>query len=61
MMRDFLEKNHNKINEAQARDIVERCLKVLYYRDGRAYDKVKLFLTFKELILFAFNVLKFNL
>jgi len=61
MMRDFLEKNHNKINEAQARDIVERCLKVLYYRDGRAYDKVKLFLTSKELILFAFNVLKFNL
>ena len=43
MMRDFLEKNHNKINEAQARDIVERCLNVLYYRDGRAYDKVKLF------------------
>lgn len=42
MMRDFLEKNHNKINEAQARDIVERCLNVLYYRDGRAYDKVKI-------------------
>lgn len=41
-MRDFLEKNNNKITEAQARDIIDRCLKVLYYRDGRAYDKVKI-------------------
>lgn len=40
MMRDFLEKNENKITQAQARDILERALKVLYYRDGRAYDKV---------------------
>lgn len=39
-MRDFLEKNNYKLNEAQARDVVERCLKVLYYRDGRAYDRV---------------------
>ena len=27
MMRDFLEKHNNKINEAQARDIIDRCLK----------------------------------
>lgn len=39
LLRDFIEKN-NKITEAQARDIVERCLRVLYYRDARAYDKV---------------------
>ena len=39
-MREFLEKNNYKINEAQARDLIERCLKLLYYRDGRAYDRV---------------------
>ena len=39
-MREFLEKNNNKINEQQARDIIDRCMKLLYYRDGRAYDKV---------------------
>ena len=32
-----------RITEAQARDVVERCLKVLYYRDARAYDKVMLY------------------
>ena len=58
-MREFLEKNNNKINEAQARDIVDRCMKLLYYRDGRAYDKVKLFSALRELSLFPFNVLKF--
>lgn len=48
IMRDFLEKNNYKINEAQARDIVERCLKVLYYRDGRAYDKYSMAVVTKE-------------
>lgn len=40
ILRDFLEKNNYKLNEAQARDIIERCLKLLYYRDARAYDFV---------------------
>ena len=35
-----MEKNNNKINEQQAREVIDRVLKVLYYRDGRAYDKV---------------------
>lgn len=38
LMREFLEKNGNKITKQQAVDILERCLKVLYYRDARAYD-----------------------
>ena len=39
-MREFLEKNNYSITEAQARDVIDRCMKLLYYRDGRAYDKV---------------------
>ena len=39
-MREFLEQNNGKINEEQARDVLDRCMKLLYYRDGRAYDKV---------------------
>ena len=39
-MRDFLEKNNYSVTEAQARDVIDRCMKLLYYRDGRAYDKV---------------------
>ncbi len=38
-MREYLEK-HTKLNEQQARDLVDRCLKLLYYRDARAYDYV---------------------
>jgi 20S proteasome subunit beta 7 len=41
MMRTVLEKNNGVINEQQARDVISKCLTVLYYRDGRAYDKVK--------------------
>jgi len=48
IMRDFLEKNNYSINEAQARDVVERCLKVLYYRDGRAYDRFSLAVVSRE-------------
>ena len=40
LMREFLEQNNNNINEAQARDIIDRSMKLMYYRDGRAYDKV---------------------
>ena len=39
-MRETLEKNNNKLTEPQARDTLDRCMKLLYYRDGRAYDKV---------------------
>ena len=39
-MREYLEKHNNKLNEQQARDLVDRCLKLLYYRDARAYDYV---------------------
>jgi len=39
LMRRFLEEHNNKITEAQARDIIDRCMRLLYYRDGRAYDK----------------------
>lgn len=48
LMRDFLEKHNNHINEAQARDIIDRCLKVLYYRDARAYDKYSLAVVTKD-------------
>lgn len=48
LMREFLEKNNHKINEAQARDIIDRCLKLLYYRDGRAYDKYSLAVVTKD-------------
>ena len=52
-MREFLEKHQNRITEAQARDILVRCLKCLYFRDGRAYDKV---ITFKGVINLVLNV-----
>lgn len=48
LMREFLEKNNNKINEQQARDIIDRCMKLLYYRDGRAYDKYSLAIATKD-------------
>jgi 20S proteasome subunit beta 7 len=47
-MREYLEKHSNKINEAQARDIIDRCMKLLYYRDGRAYDKYSLAVVTKD-------------
>ena len=42
IMREFLDKHGGVITEAQARDVLDRCLKLLYYRDGRAYDKYSL-------------------
>ena len=47
-MRDALEKSNYKLNEAQARDIIDRCMKLLYYRDGRAYDKYSLAIVTKD-------------
>ena len=48
MMRDCLERNNYKLTEAQARDVIDRALKLLYYRDGRAYDKYSLVVVKKE-------------
>uniref|UniRef100_A0A8C4Z7Y3 Proteasome subunit beta n=2 Tax=Gadus morhua TaxID=8049 RepID=A0A8C4Z7Y3_GADMO len=38
LMREFLE-NKVEVTQAEARALVERCLKVLYYRDARSYNR----------------------
>lgn len=38
-MREVVEKKAD-ISQQEARDLVERCLKVLYYRDARSYNRV---------------------
>lgn len=38
-MREVVE-NKADISKQEARDLVERCLKVLYYRDARSYNRV---------------------
>jgi len=48
IMRETLEKNNNKITENQARDVLDRCMKLLYYRDGRAYDKYSMAIVTKD-------------
>jgi len=48
ILREFLERHNGLIDENQARDILDRCLKVLYYRDGRAYDKYSLAIVSKD-------------
>ena len=32
--------NKVEITKAEARELVDRCLKVLYYRDARSYNRV---------------------
>lgn len=44
MLRDALEKNKN-LDEKQAVDVIQRCMKLLFYRDARSFDKVKLCVT----------------
>lgn len=39
LMREVVE-NKAEISKQEARDLVERCLKVLYYRDARSYNRV---------------------
>ena len=39
-MREFLE-NKVEVTQAEARALVERCLKVLYYRDARSHNRVR--------------------
>lgn len=38
-MREVVE-NKADITKQEARDLIERCLKVLYYRDARSYNRV---------------------
>lgn len=38
-MREVVE-NKVEITKQEARELVERCLKVLYYRDARSYNRV---------------------
>lgn len=39
-MREVVE-NKAEISKQEARDLIERCLKVLYYRDARSYNRVR--------------------
>ena len=41
LLREAYEANPH-MSEAEARGQLERCLKILYYRDGRSWDKVSL-------------------
>ncbi|XP_063952441.1 proteasome subunit beta type-4-like [Lytechinus pictus] len=41
MMRDAYEKNSN-MTEQEARAVIERCLKVLFYRDARSFNKYEI-------------------
>ena len=42
-MRDAVEKNRD-MTESDAKQILDRCLKVLYYRDARSWNKVVQFI-----------------
>lgn len=39
LMREVVE-NKVEITKDEARALIERCLKVLYYRDARSYNRV---------------------
>ncbi|XP_033098114.1 proteasome subunit beta type-4-like [Anneissia japonica] len=41
MMRDAFEKNPN-MSEAEAKAVLERCLRVLFYRDARSFNKYEI-------------------
>lgn len=47
LMREVIEKKAD-ITKQEARDLVERCLKVLYYRDARSYNRVSFDSRFKH-------------
>lgn len=38
-MREVVE-NKPKLTQDEARQLIERCMKVLYYRDARSYNRV---------------------
>lgn len=39
LMREVLEKKPSLTKE-EARDLIERCMKILYYRDARSFNRV---------------------
>lgn len=39
LMREAVE-DKPELSKQEARDLIERCLKVLYYRDARSYNRV---------------------
>lgn len=41
LLRDAYEKNQN-MNEAEGKELLEKCLRILYYRDGRSWNKYEL-------------------
>ena len=43
-MREVVEKKA-EITKDEARALVERCLKVLYYRDARSYNRVRAYIS----------------
>ncbi|KAI0207545.1 Proteasome subunit beta type-4 [Lamellibrachia satsuma] len=47
MLRDAYEKN-NKMSEAEAKTLLENCLRVLYYRDCRAWNKYDIAIVTKD-------------
>lgn len=42
------EEDHKKLSEADARKVIEECMKVLYYRDARSLDKYSLAIITEE-------------
>ena len=46
LLRKSVEGREDTLTEAEAHDIIENSLKVLYYRDARSIDKVTLSITF---------------
>ena len=41
LLRDAIEKNRH-LSEAEAKDTLDRCLRVLYYRDARSLNRVSI-------------------
>uniref|UniRef100_H2RJK8 Proteasome subunit beta n=3 Tax=Takifugu TaxID=31032 RepID=H2RJK8_TAKRU len=47
LMREVVE-NKAEISKQEARDLIERCLKVLYYRDARSYNRYEIAIVTEE-------------
>ncbi|XP_076735708.1 proteasome subunit beta type-4-like, partial [Maylandia zebra] len=47
LMREVVE-NKVEITKQEARELVERCLKVLYYRDARSYNRHEIAIVTEE-------------
>jgi 20S proteasome subunit beta 7 len=46
LMRTFIERHPEGFDEAAARGLLEKCLEVLFYRDARTINKVRLLSVF---------------